>query len=62
MPRKLFGPLEEPLIFQELMVAVEATLEEGETFDVKTDDPMYASFADAVIAEHYPPQTQLPID
>lgn len=62
MPKKLFGPLEEPLIFQELLVSTRATLEEDETFDVKTDDPTYVSFADAVIAEHYPPQTQLPIE
>lgn len=58
MPKKLF-PTEPAVTFIELY---EQFLEVDRNFLVKTDDPVAPTFADALIAQHYPPQTELPLD
>lgn len=59
MPKKLFGPLEPPVILQELF---KEFLVKDKEFVLRTTDPAPELFADKLIAEHYPPQTQLPLD
>ncbi len=61
VPKKLrlTGPLEPALIFRELF---KEFLKADKEFLVKTDDPAVPSFAEKLIEEHYPPQSQLPLD
>lgn len=61
MPRKLYltGPLEPATTFQQLF---KEFLEVDRDFLIKTDDPAVPSFAAALIENHYPPQSQLPLD
>lgn len=59
MPKKLFGPLEPPVILEELLAEFLAADEE---FVLKTDDPVAPTFANELIDVHYPSQAQLPID
>lgn len=59
MPKKLRGQLEAPIILQELF---KEFLANDKDFVLKTDDPAPKPFAAALISEHYPPQTQLPLD
>lgn len=58
MPKKLFAS--EPAVFYAELFR--EFLEEDRDFLIKTPDPVTPSFAAEVIAEHYPPQTQLPLD
>lgn len=58
MPKKLY-PSEPPVFFHELF---KATLEDDRDFVIHTPDPVYTPFAPALIEEHYPPQSQLPLD
>lgn len=61
MPKKLYltGPLEPATIFTGLF---KEFLEADRDFLLKTDDPAVPSFAAQLINEHYPPQSQLPLD
>lgn len=61
MPKKLYlaKPLEPALIFHGLF---KEFLEADRDFLLKTDDPAVPSFATKLIEEHYPPQSQLPLD
>lgn len=58
MPKKLHTS-EPPIIFQELY---KAALASDRDFLVRTTDPTPLSFAAKLIDEHYPPQSQLPLD
>ena len=62
MPKKL---LEQPHIFNTLLAethAAEQAVDPAATpFAVKTDDPTCKSFADDLINEHYPAQSELPL-
>lgn len=58
MPKKLYSS-EPPIIFQELY---RAALTSDRDFLVRTTDPTPPSFAAKLIDEHYPPQSQLPLD
>jgi hypothetical protein len=58
---------EPAVIFDELLAesreqAASAELEEDRVFEIKTTDPVVPSFADELINQHYPAQTQLPLD
>lgn len=55
MPRKLYEPA---CFFDELLAE---TLEQDSTFVTHTPDPTYKSFAQSLINEHYPPQSELPL-
>lgn len=57
MPKKLY-PSEPAVIFQELF---KTALHADNDFLIRTPDPSYESFADKLIAEHFPPQSQLPL-
>jgi hypothetical protein len=63
MPKKLF-PSEPARIFNALLTETEERLKaqvEPDSFTVHTDDSVYESFADTLIEEHFPPQTELPL-
>lgn len=63
MPKRLF-PSEPAKIFNALLAETEEQLQslpEPETFTVHTTDPTYKPFADTLIEEHFPPQTELPL-
>ena len=57
MPKKLY-PSEPPVIFQGLY---KEFLEDDQEFLVKTVDPAVPTFAQELIDEHYPPQSELPL-
>jgi len=62
VPKKMYVK-EPPVIFNELLAEVRASQPEGEPeFTINTDDPAPPPFAAALIEEHYPPQSQLPLD
>ena len=66
MPKKMFTT-EPAVIFDELLTesrekAASTELEEDRVFEVKTADPVVPSFASELISQHYPAQTQLPLD
>lgn len=58
MPRKLY-PSEPAVFFEQLLKETHA---EDPEFAVKTTDPAYESFVNDLINEHFPPQSQLPLD
>jgi hypothetical protein len=63
MPKKLF-PSEPARIFNALLAETEERLQalvDLDSFTVHTDDPAYTPFADTLIEEHFPPQTELPL-
>lgn len=62
MPKKMYQR-EPAWFFEQLLDEVHATAQPDESkFTVKTDDPVYASFAAELIEQHYPPQTELPLN
>lgn len=58
MPKKLY-PSEPPVIFQALY---REALDVDRDFLVNTDDPAPEAFAEKLISEHYPPQSELPLN
>lgn len=58
MPKKLFTT-EPAVFFAELF---KEFLTEDREFLIKTPDPVVPSFAAELINQHYPAQTQLPLD
>jgi hypothetical protein len=62
MPRKLY-PSEPAVFFNQLLTEVHAAQPETEPkFSVKTADPVYKSFTSELFDEHFPVQSQLPLD
>lgn len=49
---------ESAVLFRELF---RETLEQDRDFVIVTDDPKPELFADELIAQHYPPQSELPL-
>lgn len=62
MPKKVYEPTR---LFDELLAETHAAEEAADPttpkLAVRTDDPTYKSFADELIAQHYPPQSELPL-
>jgi hypothetical protein len=59
MPKKLHLTLEPAVTFNGLLAEF---LEVDKSFTLKTNDPAVPSFAAQLIEDHYPPQSQLPLD